>query len=365
MPRPGPLEEKALYDAIPTTPTDPMEFLKQLMNQPPPDFNSLAQQQLGPAYQAQLDAINKARFSAQNQAAYSDAQLAAMYKALGIDIGKNAANINNNYAQSQKDVNSAYTTGKADTNAVYGAGQAKINALLSKLGIGAAAPDALAQSTTNQALINGILNANQQAANNSLALSKQGDLSFNTAQQNIASLEGNNRRSDLKQNLAKLLSGYDQQQVQAAGNYNSQLADRQYQMQQSYLQQQQAQQNSMYNFMTDQQKLQMQQNPTMAQQWNMMGPVDKGYYQASQMFGPDNAGKAVSLVMGSTGGAFPEEALKNSFTFTQEILRRNQELAKINPAAAIPLDQEQQLMSLAASMFDQLNPRYNPYSNQG
>jgi len=345
-------------------PPDPLQLLTNLLNQPPPDFNQLAQEQLGPAYQAQLSAINNAKGTAKNTAGYNDKQLQAMYAALAKDAGANANVIKQNYADSFNSVNNTYNSGKADSNAVFNSGQAKVNALLSKLGIQAAAPDALGQSYTNQGLINGILNANQQGAVNALNLGKQGDLSFNTAQQNIAGLEGNNRRADLQQLLGKTLAGYDQQALQASGNYNSQLAQRQYDLQQSYLGQLQQQQNTAYgayhDMMDEQYKLSQSQTPSLSQQWNMMSPVDKGYYQASNLFGPQDAGKAMQLVM-----ANGNSNAQNSFDFVQKVLAANSELMKTDPANAIPPNQIQQLQSLASFMYDQVNPRYNPYNNVG
>lgn len=341
---------------------DPLQqYILDMMNQPQPDFAKLAQDQLGPAYQAQLAAITNAQSQAKQQATAGDAQLAAMYKALGIDIGKNASNLNNIFNTGYGTVNAAYAGGKQDANRVFDQGQANTQALLAKFGIEAAAPDALAQSYSNEALINGILNANQQAANNSLGISRAGDLAFNTAQQNIAGYEGAQQRSSLQSALQKILSQYQQQAIQASGNYNSQLAQRQYDLQNSYLQNQQQLENQAYQSYADQLKMQQQQGqsqtPSISQQWNMMGPVDKGYYQASQLFGPNNAGAAMQIVM-KAGQQNPQ----NGFDMVQKAMALNSELRKTNPAQAVD---DQALQSLAAFMYEQIKPSYNPYGNAG
>lgn len=354
-------------DTYPTK--DPWQQLQDYLNSlqaQQPDFNALAQQQLDPAYQAQLAAINSARDQAKKNAKYGDAQIAAMYAALGKDIGKNAGRLNSIYGASQGDVNNAYAQGLAGANSTYNQGQAAIQGMLDKFGIGAAAPDALAQSYKDQAIINGIMQANKQAATNSLSTSRTGDLAFNTEQQNISGLQGANTRSDLQQALQNALTGYNQQQIQATGNYNSQLAQRQYDLQQSYLQNLQSQQNMAYTMYNDQQdralqqqQLQMQQNPTMSQQWNMMGPVDKGYYQASNLFGPENAGQAMNFVMTAVPNV---SSYPTGFDFVQAVLAANSETAKTDPARALD---PQKLMSLASFMYDQINPRYNPYASMG
>jgi len=330
----------------------------EMMNQPQPDFSQLAADQLGPAYQAQLAAINNASGQAKQQASAGDAQLAAMYKALGIDIGKNASTINNNYNQSYGTVNAAYAGGKKDVNSVFDAGQANTSALLQQFGIEAAAPDALGQSYANEALINGIMGANQQAANNSLGLSRQGDLSFNTAQQNIAGYEGNSQRSALQQTLQKVLAQYSNQALQAQGTYNSQLAERQYDMENSYLKNMQDQQNQAYSaYNSSQQGASESQQPSISQQWSMMGPMDKGYYQASQLFGPQGAGLAMDLVV-KAGQQNPS----SGFDMISKAAKLNAELRKTNPAQAVD---DQALQSLAAFMYEQIKPSYNAYNNVG
>ena len=342
---------------------DPLQQLLELLNQPQPDFTQLAKQQLDPAYQAQMAAIENAKGGAKKQSSYNDAQLAAMYKALGVDIGKNAGNINNIFNQGFGTVSSAYSQGAKDVGGAFDTTQNDMQAMLAKFGLEAAAPDALRQSNTNEALMRSIVAANRQSANNALGTSRAGDLAFNTAQQNIAGQQGTNARSELAQLLNKTLAGYEQQGLQAAGNYNSQLAKTTQEMQNSYLTQLQNQQNLAYsaynNQLSQQQQAQESQTPSMSQQWSMMGPVDKGYYQASQLFGPQNAGAAMNLVMsvGNDAGSYP-----NGFAFVQAVKDANHELQKTNPGAALD---DQQLMSLASFMYDQINPRYNPYSAQG
>src|SRR5882672_8236117 len=77
---------------------DPSYILNQLMNPAnAPNFQQEAQQQISQIFGPQLQAITNQQSQAKGTAKGQDAQLAAMYRALGLDIGKNANVIKGNY----------------------------------------------------------------------------------------------------------------------------------------------------------------------------------------------------------------------------------------------------------------------------
>src|ERR1044071_2867915 len=99
---------------VPVAPTgpDPMALLAEIMGQAPPDFNSQARSQLNSVYAPQFAAIDKAKGSANSTKKANQAQLAAMYNALGKDVTAQQGVINGTFNNAKSATGQAYAQGQ-------------------------------------------------------------------------------------------------------------------------------------------------------------------------------------------------------------------------------------------------------------
>lgn len=335
--------------------TDPMAMLAQLqgsMGAPPSsqDLYNDALNQVGGAYQAQIGNLNAQAGQAKARQKTGDAQIAAMYAALQKDIGKNAGVISGNYnagiAASKK--GTAETTGRISKT--YSDTNKELASLFSRLGIQAAAPDALSGSNSDRGFLSGIANINGQSDVNALGRDKAAGLTYNTAQQNIAGLTGKEKRSGLLTQLNEALFGIGQQRNTVMGQMRDAVSQRQYQLENDAMDRQSQLQDMMFKMSQDQggQSSNAPGGLSPSQQYAQMGPTEKGFAKASTFFGPDNASYAMRLVNGvannQNGGIY-----QNISHFIRSVLAEN---VKQQQAGNQALDPDE-LEALASYFWDE------------
>src|SRR5690349_11929717 len=167
--------------------TDPLAFLNSINTQGPSsaDLYADALSQVGGAYQAQIDNLGQQESQTKARAKKGDAQLDAMYRALQKDIGANAGNLKGIYGGATGAASKNTANTKNAINAQYSQTNNELGQLFKRLGIQAAAPDALAGGNQDRNLLAGLVDASGASARNALEQNQAAALSFNTAQQNI------------------------------------------------------------------------------------------------------------------------------------------------------------------------------------
>jgi len=274
--------------------TDPMAFLNSAI----PSSDQLyadALAQVGNAYQAQLGNLNASERDVKNRQKSGDAQLAAMYAALGKDIGANQKNITGMYGSAKNATKKGTASTKAAINKTYSDTNAELGDLFARLGIEAAAPDALAGSNADRNMLSGLVDFSGNSAMNAMNLNENAASDFNRAQQNIAGLTGKNKRADLLTQLNTALGDIGQQRNSVYGQMADSVSQRQYQLEQDALQSQMANQEMMFKLFGDGGS---KGGMTDQQQYQMMGPNERGRYKAAQVFGESVAPYAMELITG-------------------------------------------------------------------
>lgn len=329
---------------------DPMELLLGSGGGPSSaDLYAEALAQVGNAYQAQIGALNGAEADAKKRQQQGDAQLAAMYSSLAKDIGKNEGTIKGYYGSATGNAKKYGADAKNAINRNYQQTNNELAGLFSRLGIQAAMPDAVAGSSADRNLLTSITDA---AANNSLqALNtdQAAALGFNRAQQNIAGLTGKNKRSDLLDALNERLGAIGDQRNQVYGSMADAVAQRQYQLEQDSLQQQQQMADMMYKMYGDQ--------PggsdgggglTANQEYQQMGPNERGRYKAATLFGEGQAPYVMQLLEGvanyQNGGVY-----QNLPHFIRSVIAENHKQQEHGQAAL----SDELLADLASYFWDQ------------
>ena len=352
-------------------PYDPMAVINGILGGQSPDFNALARSQVSSVYAPQYGALNSAGSRAQAQAGKNDALLNAMYGQLSKDIGGQVGNINKAYGNEVSGINSAYNQGVAGVGNAYTGANSQLTDLYNRLGIQAAGADprTLQANLGQEAVMKSLLNVNNQTAQDAARTQQKGSLDFNTAQQGVARSSGAEQRALLQRGLADRLFALDQQRAQLEGQQANQALQLAQGIQFSYL----GQQNNMANMvmqaykdqMDTQQKMyqfEMTRQPSAYQQWEMLGPGQKAFTQASQLFGAggNQASTAVNLIQSIGAG---DHQFNNAFQFADAVAQKN---AGLPPEQRLPSDA---LKSLAVTMFSQYNtqqlPSYMPASQYG
>lgn len=311
-----------LFKPKPKPQPDPMAFLNDMAMPSSQDLYNDALAQVGNAYQAQIGNLNAQERDTRGRARKGDAQLDAMYKALQRDIHGNSKNLSGIYdsalANSQRDT---ANTKRAIGN-TYAQSNNEMAALFSKLGIQAAAPDAMRGSMQDKNLLSGLVDASGASARNAFGLDKSAALGFNTAQENIAGLTGRNKRSELMEQLNAALTGIGQQRNQAYGSMADAVSQRQYQLENDALSRQSQMQDMMFKM--QQQELEQAASGGMSAsaQYAQMGPSERAASKAGTLFG-SQAPFAMELLQGvannQNGGIY-----QNPGHFIRSILAENE-----------------------------------------
>jgi hypothetical protein len=356
---------------------DPLaELMASIMGQSAPDFNAEASSQLSGVYAPQYAALDKAKGSAQGTKKSNEAQLNAMYNALGKDITSQQGQIAGTFNNAKSATGQAYAEGQSGIRNAYNSAAANNAALLKSLGIEAAASDPRLNQQQQQqsAFLQSLLSANNQGSQNALTQEQKAAQDFNTAQRGVINAQHGEQNYMLSRSLQDRMADLDNQgislhsaQAQAIAQMANQLSG-QYADQQSNLMKQmmdaqqdkQQQSNLDRNYNLDLQKFQASQQGDLAdrsakldqQDYQRMGPADKSYYEASRLFGQDTgkANQAVNLIMNV--GA--KNSYRDAFQFAQAVsenARQNHMLANLP---------EDQLRSLAVYMFAQMDPQTTP-----
>lgn len=366
MPRPEDLT--AIGNTPPGPPgnqyQDPMALLQALLGQDAPDFKAMADKQVADIYGPLYGNLDRSTSLALQNTERSNAQLDAMYRALQGGISAQSGNINKSYDLARAGVDSAYNQGISGIRGNYSNAMGENAALMQQLGIQDAArdPRTLQQQAGQEAFLSSLLSAGGASAKNEVEQKRQGSLDFNTASSNAAGAAGvqarqnllfalNNRLSAIQDQRGQLQSQQAQAAMQAATGYQN-----------AWMTQQQAlakmiydAQNNEANRQNDLQKAYIAAQPNAYQQYRMEGPLNRAYSQAAQLFGTngDNASRAVNLVL-SVGNQNQQYA--NPYAFIDAVRKANQALAAKDATQALPDDA---IASLAATMWQELNPQYN------
>jgi hypothetical protein len=336
---------------------DPMEMLRQLMGNSP-DFSSEANQRLAGVYDPQYASIDQQTAQTSRRAAESDAKLKAMYAALGKDIKGDRKQVTANFTGATKDVNRGFAQGRGAIQGAYQDSNNELVDLFNQLGIQDAAKDprTLAANMQDSSMLQGLLDAQNSASTNALAEQKSGSLNFNTAQQGIAKQEGALQRSALQQSLQDKLATYAQSRMNLDSQRAGALADLTSQLENNWTTQQSKLADQAYSSWQDNQKANAagaQKQPSLYQQYQMQGPVDRTYGQAAQLFGVgDNRASQAVALLSQLGG---NENFQNGFQFMEAALENNR-----NSQQPLP---EDQLRSLAGFFWQQMKPGTIPTYN--
>lgn len=184
----------------------------------PKDFTAEAMALATKAFQPVQDMLDQSKTNVGAQGDRNRQIVGGLYDNLVKDIATHAA------AQSQQyDAQKATTQNNGNALAAqigqnYSTGNQQTADLLGKLGIQAAAPAVLQQSSNDQAFQQGQANTNTANEVNYFGQQQQGQADYNTQLGNIQQNEGVNRQKDVLNQVQQLLAGIDAQKAQAASN---------------------------------------------------------------------------------------------------------------------------------------------------
>lgn len=340
---------------------DPMELIRSILGAPAPNFGNDAANQVSGIYDPLYGQIDSQVASTRGRAKESDAALAAMYAALAGDIKKGRGEINNSYNATKGAVGTSYNQGIGAVAGAYGRGNQELANIFGQLGIqeAGADPRTLATNAQDASWLQGLLASNKNASQNALSQQQKGSLDYNTSLQAGAKSEGAMQRSALQRSLQDRLAQFDQSRANLQSQQAAAINDLSTQMQNQWQTQQQGLADSAYKSWADNQAQQAQAaasaqsgQPSTYQQWQMMGPVDKTYAQATQYLGdPAKASSAVAVVskLGADG------RYDNAFQFVEDAVRANQQ-------SGLGLT-DAEMRSIAGFFWQQMKPGTSPNYN--
>jgi hypothetical protein len=335
------------------------EYIQSILGQKAPDFNAAAQQQVQSIYDPQYQALNNTANYTQQRSAQAEAQLNSMYNALANGIYGQSGNINQAYGNERTQLNQSYGQGMQSIGNNYQNANNEAAALMSKLGIQAAGADprTLQQNSDSQAFLQSLLAASNTGAQQGAAEQNKSSLDYNTAQGNSSKAAGVESRRANGQALQTALMNLENQRLQV----DSQKAAAQQTLAGQYASTWATQQKDMadmaYKSYADQldeqtklQVAQMQSQPNSYQQYQMMGPMDKTYAEASKMFRDGNlASKAVNLAL-----SVNPNTVRNPYEYIQKVKQAKYDAHGSDPEVDAIADDR--LQTLAAFLWNQLNP---------
>lgn len=310
----------------PTSPSQPS--IEDLLGAgDPPTSAQLYQDalnQVSGAYQAQLGALDQAEQKAKGQQKTGDKALSDMYGALVKDIGANSGRLDRIYDQSSGDVAHWKDSTKKGINANYSNTRNDLASLFARMGIQAALPDAVAQGARDQSMFSSLADLQGQSRLNALKGDQTAALTFNTQQGNAANLQGKNARAGLLTQLNEALAGIGNQRNQVQGQMADAVSQREYQLEQDAMDREMQLQKLTMDYYGSQAKSGGPDGGlSPSQQYTQMGPDERGYYKASQLFGGDEAPYAMQLVSGvannQNGGIY-----ENIGHFIRSVLAENE-----------------------------------------
>lgn len=335
-------------------PVDPLAFLGGMgMGAPSSaDLYADAMAQVGGAFNAQLENLAAQERQTKGRAKKGDAQLNAMYSALARDIDKNQGEINSMYSGASKANVQGRNATKSAISKTYSDTNNELGSLFARLGIEAAAPDALAGSNSDRNFLSGLVDFSSNSAANALNLNKAAASDFNNAQENIAGLTGKNRRADLLQQLNDQLLGIGQQRNQVHGQLADAVSQRQYQLEQDAMSREMQLQDMMMKMYGGPGGAGGPSSADMraqnAQEYQQMGPNERARYKAAQVFGDQNAAYAMELLTGvanyQNGGVY-----QNLPHFIRSVVAENRKQQQ----AGRPALSDEDLADLASYFWDQ------------
>ena len=157
-------------------------------------------------YQPQFSYLDQLGNEAKNNAAASGKQVSGLYGALQKDIRGQESGIRSNYDTGIKSVGAAYNDALNNVGQAYDNTRNNSAEILQRLGIEQAGSNVMGKSNQMEALIEGILGANNMATQNNLRQGKSSAVTFNTEQAGAAGLAGAEAQTGLKRQLADFMS---------------------------------------------------------------------------------------------------------------------------------------------------------------
>lgn len=197
------------YDAT----GDITKLVNQIYKQKAPDYTKTAASTTNPIYNPLIADIASQGDAAKKTSAANALGLKQQYGGLIQSIAGDANTIKANTVNAVNAQNSNMQTATSNIGNNFASAQNNTANLLSKLGIQAAAPDALAKGTDSQGFLQGLSALQGQSAANLAGQLGQSSLNYNTAQQHIAGFEENQNLQKNTSNLASTISGLQSQKA--------------------------------------------------------------------------------------------------------------------------------------------------------
>jgi hypothetical protein len=188
----------------PVAQVDPLEELRKLMAGLAGggfDYQAEAQQMYAPQFsyldQLSADALKRAETAKKD--------IGGLYGALSSSIYGQEGGIKKNYDTGIKTVGQAYNDALGAVGNQFDNTRNNSAEILARLGIEQAAPNVVGKSNDMEALLSGILSANQMGTQNAMRIGKQASVAYNKQQGGAAKLAGAEAQSGLAQQLGAFL----------------------------------------------------------------------------------------------------------------------------------------------------------------
>lgn len=182
------------------------KLIQQIYATKDPNYLKTAQGSTNPIYNPLISDIAAQGDAAKVASAANSKELKSIYGSLQSNIGNEGNTIKANTidATNAQNSNTSQAVGAIGNN--YANAQGNTANLLAKLGIQAAAPDALARGTEHQGFLQGISSLQGQNATNLAQQLGANSLNYNSAQKNIAGFEGNQKVAQNQTNLTNTIA---------------------------------------------------------------------------------------------------------------------------------------------------------------
>ena len=319
------------------------------------NYLELARQMFAP----QTQYLDQQAAAAQKRGAENQKAVAGLYGQTVKDILGMAGGIKSNYAQGTQAAKGAYNDAYNQVGAAFDKSTNDQMAILQRLGITQAAPNTVQQGADARALLQGIIAANGQGAQNALNEMGKAALTFNTEQGNITRQAGAEAQTGLRQGLEDALMKIAGTKADLMGQINqsamsmqSDAAKQAYQQQQDDYARYKDERNFNYQMAQDKANydLQLQKMAMSGQNAGATDPLGKVYALANQAYGnSQSASNAVRLV----SEAFQQSKPTNAAQFIQAVMDRAH---RANPV----VNDEANLQRLAALMFNEMYGKQSP-----
>lgn len=211
------------------TPYDPMKELAAIMAALGGGGGSVDYQaEARNIYAPQFGYLDKLSGDAVGRAAEGKKDVGALYNALAASIQGQEKGIKNNYSQGLAGVKGAYGAAQNNIDTQFDETRNNSAEILERLGIQQAGGNVIGKSNQMEQLLQGIMGANNLAAQNVLNQGQQSSLAFNQAQVGASKLAG----ADAQKGIDRQLNDFLNQIMGKKADLNSQVAQSAFSMEQ-------------------------------------------------------------------------------------------------------------------------------------